>query len=80
MRKNLTISLAPEDWKKVQLLARKMGGTYSEVFHRLLQAAEGGAVSEARVAKYRAQLAPQADFLARRAALFAKGGRRGKAR
>ncbi|MBI4346832.1 MAG: hypothetical protein HY553_08250 [Elusimicrobia bacterium] len=76
MRKNLTISLAPEDWEKVRDMARQMGGTYSEVFHRLICAGFGSAVNEPRVAKYRALLRPEADYRKRRAAAMLRLSRR----
>lgn len=76
MRKNLTVSLAEEDWKRVRDMARRLGGTYSDVFHRLINAGFGSTVNEARVTKWRAVLAPDAEYRAKRAALWAKAGRR----
>ncbi|MBI3298835.1 MAG: hypothetical protein HYZ75_11765 [Elusimicrobia bacterium] len=78
MRKNLTVSLSDEDWKIVRDIAERLGETYSAVFHRLIEMS-GGTVSDLRrVSKYKALLAPHAVRLEKRAAAFARAGRRGK--
>ena len=79
MRKNLTVSLRPEDWRKVQAMASSLGETYSGVFHRLLQGGVGMVCDRVVVEKYRKLLAPHRDFMARRAAALAKAARRGRA-
>ncbi len=72
MRKNLTISLTGEDWKVVQSLARPGAETYSAIFHKLIQSAVGRVSDAGKVRRYKALLAPHADFLSRRANAFAK--------
>ena len=71
MRKNLTVSLTLEDWGTVQAMVRSLNESCSGVFHRLVQSSVGKKVDQKRIKKYRALLAPQADFLARRAHVFA---------
>lgn len=78
MRKNLTISLNPEDWQKIQSMARALDGTYSLVIHKLIAASTGSVSDHTRIDKYRALLAPHADFLESRARVMAKARKRGK--
>lgn len=79
MRKNLTVSLSDEDWKAVKGIAERLGETYSAVFHRLIGMSVGTVSDSRRVAKYKALLGPHAARLEKRAAVFARAGRRGKA-
>lgn len=76
MRKNLTVSLSDEDWRKVKNIAKSMDETYSSVFHRLIELGTGAVGEDQRTAKYKALLAPHARFLARRAGAVSKAGRR----
>ena len=76
MRKNLTISLSHEDWRKLQSMVCSLGETYSGVVHRLIESGAGAACDRKRVEKYRKLLSPGGPFLARRAAVFARAGRR----
>lgn len=76
MRKNLTISLSSEDWRKVRLIAESTGATYSGVFHRFIELGAGGVSDGERVAKYRALLSPHAAFLSGRAAALSKARKR----
>lgn len=78
MRKNLTVSLSGADWKAVKDVAERLGETYSAVFHRLIEMSVGTVSDSRRVAKYRALLSPHASRLAKRAAVFARAGRRGR--
>lgn len=76
MRKNLTVSLSLEDWKRVKAIASSLDETYSSVFHRLIELGTSAVGEDVRVAKYKALLAPHAAFLARRAGAFVKAGKR----
>lgn len=76
MRKNLTVSLSPEDWNKIQDLARSLGETYSKVIHKLIASSSSVVCDNSRVRKYKALLATDADFLAGRAGAFARAGKR----
>ncbi len=76
MRKNLTVSLSLDDWKKVKSIASSLDETYSSVFHRLIELGTSAVGEDDRVAKYKALLAPHAAFLSRRAGTFAKAGKR----
>ena len=79
MRKNLTISLSPEDWRRVQSMAGMLGETYSRVFHRLIESGAGAAANQKRIAKYRALLGPNSGFFAGRAQVFSRAGKRKQA-
>lgn len=72
MRKNLTVSLSPEDWKKIKDLSRSLGETYSKVIHKLIESSSSIVRDDGRIQKYKALLAPDADFLAGRAGAFAR--------
>jgi len=76
MRKNLTVSLSLEDWRAVQDMVRSQGETYSKVFHRLIASSSSVVCDDKRVQKYKALLAPDAEFLADRAGVFARAGKR----
>ena len=73
MRKNLTISLLPEDWRLVQTHAKSMNMAFSALFHRLIHQSLGAPQENPKkIAKYRPLFKPHADFLAQRAETFAK--------
>lgn len=72
MRRNLTISLSMEDWRTVRELARSLGETYSSVIHHLIRFGSPREVRRDRVEKYRALLAPHAEFFEERARVFAR--------
>ena len=76
MRKNLTISLSQEDWRRVQSMVCSLGETYSGVFHRLIESGAGSSCDGKRIEKYRKLLSPAAPFLELRAGAFARAGRR----
>lgn len=79
MRKNLTVSLSNDDWRKVKAIAESLDETYSSVFHRLIELGTSSVGEEKRIARYKAALAPHARFLARRAGALARAGRGRKA-
>ncbi|MBI5243384.1 MAG: hypothetical protein HY922_06805 [Elusimicrobia bacterium] len=73
MRKNLTISLQPQDWEAVRRAAESLGETYSQLFHRIIHAFfQAGEVKARTVAKYRPMFAPHESFLADRARVFSR--------
>ena len=73
MRKNLTISLLPEDWKTVQQTAKSLGETYSQFFHRIIREFfSTNEVNHKTVAKYRPLFKSHASFLTGRSLAFAR--------
>ena len=72
MRKNLTISLSGEDWKAVRKLAKPLGGTYSALFHKLIESAVSRVEDAGKIKRYKALLSPHAGFFARRARVLSK--------
>lgn len=76
MRKNLTISLAREDWILVQACAKSLGETYSGLFQKLIRRfLMTGEIRPRIVSKYQRLFKPHSDFLSSRAAAFAKARR-----
>ena len=79
MRKNLTISLLPEDWKIVQQTVKSLGETYSQFFHRIIREFfSSNEVNHKTVAKYRPLFKSHASFLTGRSLTFAKARRQRK--
>lgn len=76
MRKNLTVSLSPEDWKKIQDLSLSLGESYSKVIHKLIESSSSIVRDDGRIQKYKALLAPDVDFLAGRAGAFTRARKR----
>lgn len=79
MRKNLTISLLPEDWEAVQQTAKSLKETYSQLFHRIIREFfNSNEANRKTVAKYRPLFKSHASFLTGRSLVFAEARRQRK--